>query len=74
MGKYRFLLTGFICIFLFLLFQTDKYSSEIRENLSRTGREVEAFCLAEKKFNLKSLLLGDYLSVEDNLSFYFFRN
>ena len=51
------------------------YSSETREYFSWPGRAMEAFCLAEKKFNLKSLLLCDYLSVEDNLSFnLFFRN
>ena len=58
---------GFYLYFFFSLFQTDKYSSEIRENLSLTSRAVEAFCMAKKKFNLKSLLLFDYLSVEDNL-------
>ena len=53
--------------YFFSLFQTDKYSSEIRENLSHTGRVVEALIF-------KSLLLCDDLAVEDNLSYYFFRN
>ena len=50
--------------YFFSLFQTDKYSSEIRENLSHTGRVVEALIF-------KSLLLCDDLAVEDNLSYYF---
>ena len=55
-----------LSVFFFSLFQTDKYSSEIRENLSRTGRALEAFCMAENTGKNKGFPFLDILGYLKN--------